>query len=111
MAVARVAQIEADARQIFPRDHAVERFLEPQAVANALSAYAPLKGRMEVRRHAGAMILEDCYNANPGSMAAAIQTLAASHALVLAPLIAAGGLPAENFGPFATRRFGVPQAA
>jgi glycine/D-amino acid oxidase-like deaminating enzyme len=49
-----------------------------------------------------------------GAFAAACHsgvTLAASHALVLAPLIAAGGLPAENFGPFATRRFGVPQAA
>ncbi len=50
----------------------------------------------------------------PGAFVAACHsgvTLAASHALVLAPLIAAGGLPAENFGPFATGRFGVPKAA
>ena len=38
-------------------------------------------------------------------------TLAAGHALTLAPLIAAGALPAESFGPFATGRFGVPKAA
>lgn len=38
-------------------------------------------------------------------------TLAASHALVLAPLIAKGTLPAETFEPFSSRRFHVQQAA
>lgn len=38
-------------------------------------------------------------------------TLAASHALVLAPLIAAGKLPAEEFGVFSARRFDVSAAA
>jgi glycine/D-amino acid oxidase-like deaminating enzyme len=38
-------------------------------------------------------------------------TLAANHALVLAPLIAAGKLPAEEFGVFSARRFDVPAAA
>jgi hydrogen cyanide synthase HcnC len=37
-------------------------------------------------------------------------TLAANHALVLAPLIAAGALPAETFRPFSARRFHVPAA-
>jgi UDP-N-acetylmuramoyl-tripeptide--D-alanyl-D-alanine ligase len=37
--------------------------------------------RMEVRRLApGLIVLNDCYNANPASMAAALQTLAASPA-------------------------------
>jgi glycine/D-amino acid oxidase-like deaminating enzyme len=38
-------------------------------------------------------------------------TLAASHALTLAPLIAAGRLPTELFGPFSARRFDVRAAA
>lgn len=38
-------------------------------------------------------------------------TLAANHALVLAPLIATGDLPAEQFGVFSTRRFDVPATA
>ena len=37
--------------------------------------------RMEIRRlPSGVTVLNDCYNANPASMAAALQTLAASHA-------------------------------
>jgi hydrogen cyanide synthase HcnC len=38
-------------------------------------------------------------------------TLAAAHALVLAPLIARGDLPAEQFGVFSARRFDVPATA
>ena len=49
--------------------------LDPQAVAGALAAQRPAKGRMEVRRARGAFLLLDCYNANPESTAAAIETL------------------------------------
>jgi hypothetical protein len=38
-------------------------------------------------------------------------TLAANHALVLAPLIAAGTLPKNEFEVFSARRFDVPAAA
>jgi hydrogen cyanide synthase HcnC len=38
-------------------------------------------------------------------------TLAATHALTLAPLIAAGDLPAETFQTFSSRRFHVQKAA
>jgi octopine oxidase subunit B len=38
-------------------------------------------------------------------------TLAANHALALAPLIAHGGLPADIFEPFSARRFHVQKAA
>jgi len=38
-------------------------------------------------------------------------TLAANHALVLAPLIARGDLPAEQYGVFSARRFDVPATA
>lgn len=50
--------------------------LDPAAVAAALSAYRPLKGRMEVKHAAGATLLVDCYNANPDSTRAALLTLA-----------------------------------
>jgi hydrogen cyanide synthase HcnC len=38
-------------------------------------------------------------------------TLAANHALTLAPLIATGTLPKDEFGVFSARRFDVPAAA
>ncbi|HTR97932.1 MAG TPA: UDP-N-acetylmuramoyl-tripeptide--D-alanyl-D-alanine ligase [Candidatus Acidoferrales bacterium] len=50
--------------------------LDPAAVATALEAFAPLKGRMEVVHARGATLLVDCYNANPDSTAAALATLA-----------------------------------
>lgn len=50
--------------------------LDPGAVAAALEAHRALKGRMEVRRAGGAVLLVDCYNANPDSTAAALATLA-----------------------------------
>jgi UDP-N-acetylmuramoyl-tripeptide--D-alanyl-D-alanine ligase len=50
--------------------------LDPAAVAAALEAYAPSRGRMEVRALRGATLLVDCYNANPESTRAALETLA-----------------------------------
>jgi UDP-N-acetylmuramoyl-tripeptide--D-alanyl-D-alanine ligase len=49
--------------------------LDPAAVAGALAAYRPAKGRMEVRSAQGATLLLDYYNANPESTAAALETL------------------------------------
>ena len=51
--------------------------LDPAAVVRALEAYRPSKGRMETRTLRGATLLVDCYNANPESTRAAIQTLEA----------------------------------
>jgi glycine/D-amino acid oxidase-like deaminating enzyme len=51
---------------------------------------------------------------SPGAFVATCHsgvTLAANHALVLAPLIAAGELPAQQFGVFSARRFDVPATA
>lgn len=45
-------------------------------VAMALRSLAPIAGRMHVRRARGITILDDAYNANPGSMRAALCTLA-----------------------------------
>ncbi len=50
--------------------------LDADAVAAALSAHRPLKGRMQAKHAAGATLLLDHYNANPDSMRAALATLA-----------------------------------
>jgi UDP-N-acetylmuramoyl-tripeptide--D-alanyl-D-alanine ligase len=50
--------------------------LDPAAVVAALEEVRGVRGRMEVRRRAGATLLVDCYNANPDSMRAALATLA-----------------------------------
>jgi len=51
--------------------------LDPAAVVAALEAQHGAHGRMEVRRVRGATLLVDCYNANPDSTRAALETLAA----------------------------------
>jgi UDP-N-acetylmuramoyl-tripeptide--D-alanyl-D-alanine ligase len=45
-------------------------------VQAAVRGLAPIAGRMHVRRARGVTILDDAYNANPGSMRAALSTLA-----------------------------------
>lgn len=54
-----------------------EAGIDPAAAARAIEAYRPAKGRMEVKRSRGATLLVDCYNANPESAAAALETLSA----------------------------------
>jgi UDP-N-acetylmuramoyl-tripeptide--D-alanyl-D-alanine ligase len=54
-------------------DAAVEGPVDP---ARALGSLAPIPGRMRVRRSGGVTVLDDAYNANPGSMRAALSTLA-----------------------------------
>jgi len=48
-----------------------------EAVAQALTAAKPAWGRMQLRRYSGVRVIHDGYNANPASMAAALQHLAA----------------------------------
>jgi UDP-N-acetylmuramoyl-tripeptide--D-alanyl-D-alanine ligase len=50
--------------------------LDPAAAVAALAACRPARGRMEVRQVRGATLLVDCYNANPDSTRAALDTLA-----------------------------------
>ena len=50
--------------------------LDPQGVVTALESYLPGKGRMEIRTLRGALLLVDCYNSNPDSARAALDTLA-----------------------------------
>ena len=53
-----------------------EYAVDPGLAVAALEAARPSHGRMEVRTLAGAMLLVDCYNANPDSTRAALETLA-----------------------------------
>ncbi len=50
-----------------------------QVIAEGLNAAQPVTGRLLVQMlRSGAVLIDDSYNANPGSLAAAIDTLAAS---------------------------------
>ncbi len=48
---------------------------DPNAAVEALGSVSPGRGRMEVRTVRGATLLVDCYNANPESTRAALETL------------------------------------
>jgi UDP-N-acetylmuramoyl-tripeptide--D-alanyl-D-alanine ligase len=56
-------------------DAAVQGRVDPRT---GLRGLAPIPGRMHVRRARGVTVLDDAYNANPGSMRAALATLAES---------------------------------
>jgi UDP-N-acetylmuramoyl-tripeptide--D-alanyl-D-alanine ligase len=52
--------------------------IEPAAIAEGLASLQPVAGRLQSRLGAGgARIIDDTYNANPSSLAAALDTLAA----------------------------------
>jgi UDP-N-acetylmuramoyl-tripeptide--D-alanyl-D-alanine ligase len=53
--------------------------VRPEAVARGLAAFRPVKGRLQVARaEGGATVIDDSYNANPDSVLAAIDVLAAA---------------------------------
>jgi UDP-N-acetylmuramoyl-tripeptide--D-alanyl-D-alanine ligase len=53
----------------------------PAAIGRGLAAFAPAKGRLQVKRAAGgATVIDDTYNANPDSVRAAIDVLADTRA-------------------------------
>lgn len=57
---------------------AVALGISPEAIARGLESFEPIAGRMSARRgYAGALVIDDSYNANPGSVRAAIEVLAA----------------------------------
>jgi UDP-N-acetylmuramoyl-tripeptide--D-alanyl-D-alanine ligase len=57
---------------------AVAAGVAPEAIGEGLSAFRPYSGRLQVRKtRAGATLIDDTYNANPDSVRAAIDVLAA----------------------------------
>lgn len=86
----QLAGEEAPVRRVLPGAHNVMNALAAAACALALGvptariragleAAAPAAGRLLARPHpSGAVVIDDSYNANPGSFAAAIATLAAA---------------------------------
>ena len=54
--------------------------LEPGEIAAGLSTYAPADMRLNVVRRGEVTVIDDCYNANPSSMVAALELLAATQA-------------------------------
>jgi UDP-N-acetylmuramoyl-tripeptide--D-alanyl-D-alanine ligase len=57
---------------------AVAAGVAPEAIGEGLTAFRPYSGRLQVRQtRAGATLIDDTYNANPDSVRAAIDVLAA----------------------------------
>ena len=55
--------------------------ISPEQIRDGLESFVPVKGRMTVvETEAGVTIIDDTYNANPGSMAGVIETLKQSRA-------------------------------
>jgi UDP-N-acetylmuramoyl-tripeptide--D-alanyl-D-alanine ligase len=83
----------------------------PAAIAAGLDAFRPYSGRLQIRRlAAGATLIDDSYNANPDSVRAAIDVLAAQPAptvLVLGDMGEVGAHGAEfhaEIGRYARER-------
>lgn len=83
----------------------------PQAAAQALGEYEPAGMRQRVRQVNGVTILEDCYNASPDSVCAALRALmtldAQRHIAVLGDMLELGAFSKEahaQAGAFAARQ-------
>ena len=50
-------------------------YMEPEKIARGIAGYTPISGRMCIEKANGLTVLNDAYNANPGSMKAAIDVL------------------------------------
>ena len=75
------------------------------AIAAGLSAFTPSKMRMDIRRFGGITLINDCYNASPDSVRAALAVLAGTDAkrrvAILGDILEMG-----SFGPAAHEALG-----
>lgn len=55
--------------------------ISPESILRGLADYRPVGGRANVRDTGVITVIDDCYNANPNSMAAAIRSLSSIRAL------------------------------
>jgi UDP-N-acetylmuramoyl-tripeptide--D-alanyl-D-alanine ligase len=60
---------------LFAAAVAAELGLGPEVIERGLARFKPEHGRMEVRQERGVWVIDDCYNANPASMEAALDFL------------------------------------
>ena len=58
------------------RPHSALGYLSASEAAVALADFVPLSMRSEILRKAGIRVINDCYNANPGSVRAALELMA-----------------------------------
>jgi len=78
---------------------AIAAGIPPGAIGDGLSAFRPCAGRLQVTRLAsGAILLDDSYNANPDSVRAAIDVLAAAPGETLLVLGDMGEVGAQGPG-------------
>lgn len=49
--------------------------MDMAAIQQGVASYAPLSGRMDIQKAQSITVLNDCYNANPGSMKASLDVL------------------------------------
>ncbi len=74
--------------------------VEPQAAADALGEYIPSGMRQRIRQAGGITFIEDCYNASPDSMKAALSALscvkAKRHIAVLGDMLELGAASAQG---------------
>lgn len=85
--------------------------IAPKDAARALEEYVPAGMRQRVREFDGITVIEDCYNANPDSMYAALDTLCSMHSkrriAVLGAMLELGKLSPKahhDIGALAARR-------
>ncbi|MBC8570109.1 UDP-N-acetylmuramoyl-tripeptide--D-alanyl-D-alanine ligase [Zongyangia hominis] len=86
--------------------------IPPQSCADALNGYQPSGMRQRMRECRGVRIVEDCYNASPDSMRAAIETLstmacAGKKRMVLADMLELGEISQDShrqIGVFAAQK-------
>ncbi len=89
----------------------VEMGLSPEEAVEALKGYTPSGMRQKVVEHHGITVVEDCYNASPDSMAAALDTLRTFPAAGRRIFVMSDMLELGEIGPSCHRQVGEKAAS